>query len=182
MTFRALSAEEASALNNEVAEGSFAAYASRLHFEEGFYLNGAKVAVDPELECFDAATGDLLYAAEGDIPAAYDNILLDALGVKQGAEPYSYVAYRDIDDDGDIDVLFYADTSLPSSSATITLSGALAYPGISGEASSELMAGKVGRPVLDGSYLTFENAVIEAREIRIHDIDTGDALMRLARE
>ena len=164
MTFRALSADEASALNNEVAEGSFAAYASRLHFEEGFYLNGAKVAVDPELECFDAATGDLLYAAEGDIPAAYDNILLDALGVKQSAEPYSYVAYRDIDGDGDIDVLFYADTSLPSSSATITLSGALAYPGISGEASSELMAGKVGRPVLDGSYLTFENAVIEARD------------------
>ena len=163
MTFRALSAAEAEALNEEVESGPFAAYASRLRFEEGFYLNGGKVAVDPQLECFDAVTGERIAGPTGNLTALYDNILLDALGVKQGAEPYNYVAYRDIDGDGDIDVLFYADTALPSSAATVTLSGKLAYPGVSGEASSELMTGKVGRPVLDGSYLTFENAAIEAR-------------------
>ena len=163
MTFRALSAAEAEALNKEVANGAFAAYASRLRFEEGFYLNGGKVAVDPQLECFDAATGERIAGPTGNLTALYDTPLLDALGVKQGAEPYNYVAWRDTDGDGDIDVLFYADTALPSSSAAVTLSGKLAYPGVSGEASSELMAGKVGRPVLDGSYLTFENAAIEAR-------------------
>ena len=162
MTFRALSAAEAEALNEEVETGPFAAYASRLRFEEGFYLNGGKVAVDPQLECFDAATGERIAGPSGNLNALYENPLLDALGVKQGAGPYNYVAYRDIDGDGDIDVLFYADTALPSSAATVTLSGKLAYPGVSGEASSELMAGKVGRPVLDGSYLTFENAAIEA--------------------
>lgn len=163
MTFRALSAKEAAALNAAVEEGPFSAYASRLRFEEGFYLNGGKVAVDPQLECFDAATGERIAGPTSNLKALYDNPLLDALGAKQGAEPYSYVAWRDIDGDGDIDVLFYADTALPSSSATVTLSGKLAYPGISGGEYSELLAGKVGRPVLDGSYLTFENAAIEAR-------------------
>lgn len=163
-TFRALSASEAEALNETVAEGSFAAYASRLHFEEGFYLNGAKVAVDPALICYDAATGETIadFAGNTAFSPLYENLLLDALGVKQGAEPYNYVAFRDTDGDGDIDVLFYADTALDSSGATVTLSGKLEREGISGGASSELLTGKVGRPVLDGSYLTFENAAIEA--------------------
>ena len=169
MTFRALSAEEAEALNDAVEDGPFAAYASRLRFEEGFYLNGSKVAVDPELRCFDAGTGEEIanYTGNRDLSALYDTPLLDALGVKHGVEPYNYVAWRDIDGDGDIDILFYAETSLPSSGTTITLTGQLSYPGISGDTYSELLAGKVGRPMLDGSYLTFENAAIE-----VHDGET----------
>ena len=60
--------------------------------------------------------------------------------------------------------LFYANVSLPASGTTVTLSGKLVRAGISGEASSEMLAGKVGRPQLDGAYLTFENAAVEAGE------------------
>lgn len=165
-TFRALSAAEAEALNETVAEGSFAAYASRLHFEKGFYLNGAKVDVDPALVCYDAESGGIIadYTGNKDLSALYDNVLLDALGVKNAANPYNYVTFRDTDGDGDIDCLFYANVSLPASGSTVTLSGKLVRAGISGEASSEMLAGKVGRPQLDGAYLTFENAAVEAGE------------------
>ena len=164
MTFRALDAAEAEALNTAVAEGSFAAYASRLRFSEGFWLNGSLVAVDASVVCLDAATGDILAAADGsgDFSSLYANPLLDALGAKDSVSPYNYVAFRDTDDDGDIDVLFYAQRTLPSSGATVTLTGALVREGISGAASSELLAGKTGRPTLDGGYLSFENAVVEA--------------------
>lgn len=166
MTFRALTAEEAKALNETVLAGSFADYASRLTFAEGFYLNGSRVAVDAELVAYDAATGAVIadYSGNDDLSALYENPLLDALGVKNESNPYNYVAFRDTDGDGDIDVLFYANTALASSSATVTLTGELAYGGISGESTSEMHAGKVGRPLLDRAYLSFENAVIEAGE------------------
>ena len=160
MTFRALTAAEAEELNAAVAAGSFAAYASRLTFAEGFYLNGSPVSVDAALVCYDAATGAVI-AEYTDSAEATANPALDALGVKASESPYTYVSFRDTDGDGDIDVLFYADRTLSSSGTTLTLSGTLAQPGLSGETSSEMLAGKVGRPVLDGSYLSFENAVLE---------------------
>lgn len=163
MTFRALSAAEAEALNESVLGGSFAAYASRLHFAEGFYLNGSRVDVDDALVAYDAATGNVIADGLGlDRSALYENPLLDALGAKADGSAYNYVAFRDTDGDGDIDVLFYANMALASSSATVTLTGALAYSGISGTASSEMHAGKVGRPTLDAAYLSFENAAVEA--------------------
>ncbi len=164
MTFRALSAAEAAEANAEVLAGSFASYASRLRFEEGFYLNGSPVAVDPELVTYDAASGAVIadYSGNTDLAALYENPALDARGVKTENTPYNYVAFRDTDGDGDIDVLFYANTSLPSSSTTLSLTGELARAGISGEASSEMLAGKVGRPQLDAAFLSFENAALEA--------------------
>ena len=164
MTFRALSAAEAAAANAEVLAGSFADYASRLNFAEGFYLNGGPVTVDAALVAYDAATGEVIAqgGGNGDFSPLYDNPALEARGVKNENAPYNYVAFRDTDGDGDIDLLFYANTELPSSSATVTLTGALARPGISGAASSEMLAGKAGRPVLDGDYLSFENAAISA--------------------
>lgn len=166
MTFRALTAEEAEDMNATVRAGSFASYASRLTFEEGFYLNGSKVAVDAELIAYDAAGGDVIadYTGNKDLAALYANPVLDALGVKNESNPYNYVAFRDMDGDGDIDVLFYANTSLPSSGTTVSLTGELAYAGISGAASSEMHEGKVGRPLLDAAFLSFENAAVEAGE------------------
>lgn len=166
MTFRALTAEEAENMNTSVRAGSFANYASRLTFEEGFYLNGSKVSVDAELTAYDAASGDIIadYNGNEDLSALYKNPVLDALGVKNESNPYNYVAFRDTDADGDIDVLFYANTSLPSSGTTVSLTGELAYAGISGSSSSEMHEGKVGRPLLDAAFLSFENAALEAGE------------------
>ncbi len=176
MTFRALSAEEAAAANEEVAAGFFAAYASRLQFEEGFYLNGSPVAVDAGLIAYDAATGEQILSSEAGraLSALYENPLLDARGVKNENAPYNYVAFRDTDGDGDIDILFYANTSLPSSNTTLTLTGELARDGISGEASSEMHEGKVGRPTLDAAFLSFENAVIEAGEGESVELASGE--------
>jgi len=166
MTFRALTAEEAEEMNTAVRAGSFAGYASRLNFEEGFYLNGGKVSVDAELVAYDAAGGHVIadYTGNKDLAALYANPVLDALGVKNKNNPYNYVAFRDTDKDGDIDRLFYANTSLPSSGSTVSLTGELAYAGISGAASSEMHEGKVGRPLLDAAFLSFENAAVEAGE------------------
>lgn len=166
MTFRALNSDEAENMNESVLSGSFSDYASRLTFEEGFYLNGSRVDVDTQLVAYDAATGDLIadYTGNNDLSVMYSNPLLDATGSKNDGNPYNYVAFRDTDGDGDIDILFYANTAPASSSSTVTLTGELAYAGISGDAYSEMHAGKVGRPLLDGAYLSFENAAVEASE------------------
>ncbi|MCD7845505.1 MAG: leucine-rich repeat domain-containing protein [Oscillospiraceae bacterium] len=158
MTFRAVSAEEAEELNEEILAGSFADYASRLTYQEGFYLGGGLVDVDENLVCYDAATGEII--AQGtDI---LDNPILDALGVKDSQSPYTYVAWRDTDEDGDIDVLFYGNRALAADSATVTLTGELVKEGVSGTNYSEDLAGKVGRPLLDEAYISFENACVEA--------------------
>lgn len=134
-TFRDLTAAGAAeSLNKEIAEGSFSAVSKGLVYETGYYLNGSKVSLDANAKGYDVATGD-------EIPV-----------VSTGGT-YTYVAYRDNDNDGDIDVLYYTDASI---STTLDQSGSVLWP------ENLLCNGKGSAKTLEGKYLAFANGVLEA--------------------
>lgn len=137
-TFRNLSDEkDAEAFTEEIAAGAFATVQMGMDYSPGYYLNGAKISVAEDCKAYDAATGEEL--AE---------IISTGLA-------YTYVAYKDNDDDGAIDVLYYTDGVSDFVSAPLSQDDKIYDPGT-------LNHEKDSASSVTGKYLAFANAVVEA--------------------
>jgi hypothetical protein len=140
-TFRGLDAEAAEALNKQIAnDSSYSKVASRLVYEEGYYLNGNPVELDENIETYNVSTGDRV--------EVYDKTNMYP---STGEGYYKYVGYIDSDNDGDIDKLYYSPYSLTYSfNSTEILSDNSNLNGLS------------ARDTLNPQYLSFANAVVAA--------------------
>jgi hypothetical protein len=142
-TFRALTASEAVSLNETIAaDSSYSAVKSLLNFEEGYYINGNKVNLDESTVAYDVNTGESITADEstGMFPST-------------GYGYYKYVTYRDTDNDGDVDILYY-------SPYTVTYS----YNSVNILSENENLNGLSARDILSTEYLSFANAVVKASD------------------
>jgi hypothetical protein len=86
-TFRALTEDEAEALNQKIAEdSSYSKIKTLLSFQKGYYMNGNAVELDANWKAYDVKTGEVIEAnAETGMPAS------------TGSGYYKYVTYRDTD-------------------------------------------------------------------------------------
>ncbi|OOM75298.1 hypothetical protein CLPUN_33550 [Clostridium puniceum] len=138
-TFRSLTAEEASALNNKIAnDSSYNKVKTLLNFQEGYYINGNKVDLDKNAVAYDVKTGE--------------NISIDE---KSGKFPstnshYKYVTYRDTDSDGDVDILYYSPYSVTYSYNPVTI-----------YSNNTNLNGLSARDILSNIYLSFANSVVK---------------------
>lgn len=135
--FRNLSDEKAyQDFVKSLEDGGFAAVAKGLdgYDEPGYYLNGSRVALEENVALYDAKTGETL-----------PDILSTG-----GA--YAYAAYRDYDNDGEIDALYYTDgviTDVLDQDAVVV-------------SDHEILNGKGTAKTLEGKYFAFVNAVVSA--------------------
>ena len=122
---------------DELSSGAFSAVAKGLdqYAEPGYYLNGNKVALSDDIKAYDAATGE-------ELPEV----------ISTGGA-YSYVAYRDFDNDGKIDALYYTDGAI---------TGVLDQTDAVVSSENEILDGRDSAKSLEDKYLAFSNAVIEA--------------------
>ena len=140
-TFRSLTRDQAEELNKSIEkDSSYKAVKSILNFEAGYYINGNKVELDSKAAAYDVKTGEK-------IEADAQTKLFPSTGLGQ----YKYVAYRDNDNDGDIDALYYSPFSLKYSYNSVKISS-------DNENLNDLNARDIMNPV----YLSFANAVVEA--------------------
>ncbi len=141
MTFRSLTEEQALSLNASIAsDESYSDVKSSLKYEAGYYINGNPVTVDDEATAYDVATAELINrdGTTGLFPST-------------GEGYYKYVTYRDEDNDGDVDVIYY-------SPYTVTYS----YNNVTILSDNENLNGLSARDILSTEYLTYANAIIEA--------------------
>lgn len=156
-TFRNLSSsDDYNSFMDELENSSFSSISIGLinYSGEGYYLNGNKVELSDAVKAYDASTGELLPE------------ILSTGGA------YSYVAYRDFDNDGLIDALYYTDGSITDAldqNAVII-------------SDNELLNGKDTASSLEGKYLAFANGVIESFGVKniityntLSIGDTGDS-------
>lgn len=141
-TFWAFTAEEAASVNEALAsDSSYGELTSRLNFEEGYYLNGNKVRLSDDVKAFDVRNGEEISTIDGMYPSS------DVEGY------YKYVAYRDADDDGAIDIIYYSPFSVTYSYNTVSITS-----------ENENLNGMSSRDILNPLYLTFANTVIKAKD------------------
>lgn len=137
-TFRNLTNEaEAEAFQEEIAAGAFATVQLGLGYSPGYYLNGSQVEVADDCKAIDAATGEELGC------------------IVSTGMTYTYVAYRDTDDDGEIDELYYTDGVSDFVAAPLDQGGKVYDPGT-------LNHEKDSASSITGKYLAFANGVLEA--------------------
>jgi len=142
-TFRFLTKEDARNLNEVLAKGPYGAVISRFTFTEGCYINGNKAALDKNVIAYDVATGKELYGGSSTairLPNANSNLY------------YQYVDYRDSDNDGDIDVIYYSPYRLAYNYNAINIVSNIAN-----------LNGLSARTTLNPTYLSFANSVIKAK-------------------
>ena len=137
-TFRNLTDEaEAEAFQAEIAAGAYGTVQLGLDYSPGYYLNGSRVQLDPDCRAIDAATGEAL------------------AGIVSTGMTYTYVAYRDTDQNGAIDILYYTDGVSDFVSAPLDQNAEIYAPGT-------LSDGKDSASSITGKYLAFANGVLEA--------------------
>lgn len=140
-TFWSLTAAEAESRNAAIAaNSSYSAVAALLHFEEGYYINGNKVELSDEAVAYDVQTGEAVAMVDGRFPSS------DLSGY------YKYIAYRDVDNDGTVDIIYYSPFDVTYSYNTVTILS-----------DNENLNGLSSRDRLNPLYLTFANAVVLAR-------------------
>lgn len=140
-TFRALTAADATALNEAIeADSSYSLVKSLLTFEEGYYINGNKVTLDEKAVSYNVNTGEAVSteATTGLFPST-------------GSGFYKYVTYRDTDSDGDVDELYYSPYTVTYSYNTVNILS-----------ENENLNGLSARDILSTEYLAFANSVVEA--------------------
>lgn len=147
-TFRALTQSEADKLNKKIAsDSSYGAIKGRFNFKEGYYINGNRVNLDPNVMAYDVKTGTIICkyvngtATHGKLVDAnnYDNL------------SYKYVAYKDTDNDGDVDVIYYSPFDLSADEDTASILDDDKY-----------LNGLSARKEMDPAYYSFANSVITA--------------------
>lgn len=140
-TFWSFTAEEAENINQAIASSSsYGALTTLLHFEEGYYINGNKVQLSDNVRAYDVRTGETISMVDGRYPSS------DLDGY------YKYIAYRDTDNDGMVDIIYYSPFSVTYSYNTVNI-----------VSENENLNGLSSRDILNPLYLTFANATMEAR-------------------
>lgn len=140
-TFWHLSADEAKEANEKIAESeSYSKVSSILNFEEGYYINGNKVELDPDVKAYDVETAEEI--EKDSSTGAYPST---------GSGQYKYMTYEDTDNDGDIDVIYYSPYTVDYTYDATTITS-----------DNENLNGLSARDTLNPNYLTFANAVIAA--------------------
>lgn len=140
-TFRSLNAYEAAELNQAIAEdSSYGKIKSLFHFEAGNYVNGNKVELDENAVAYDVKTGEIVLADEstGNFPST-------------GSSYYKFVTYRDSDQDGDIDILYYSPYNVAYTYNNVTISS-----------DNTNLDGLSARDILSTVYLSFANSIVKA--------------------
>ena len=142
-TFRVVTKEEAQSLHDVVANGSYSDVKDRLTLTEGYYINGNKVELDKNVVAYDVSNGKEIYGKNG---------TATTLPNANAGRYYQYVDYRDTDNDGAIDVLYYSPYRLSYN-----------YNNINIVSSNVNLNGLSARTTLNPAYLSFANAVQKAR-------------------
>jgi len=142
-TFRVLTKEDAKNLNKTIGNSSYSAVKTLLTFTDGYYVNGNKVALDKNVVPYDVSTGAGLYGGSSTastLPNANPNLY------------YQYVDYKDKDNDGDIDVIYYSPYRI-----------SYTYDAVNITSDNINLNGLSARTSLNPSYLSFANAIIKAK-------------------
>ncbi len=140
-TLWSLSAEEAAALNETISsDSSYSKIKTLLNFKKGYYINGNKVALDDEAAAYNVKTGEIVEKDNntGRYPAT-------------GTGYYKYMTYKDTDDDGDVDIIYYSPYNIQYS-----------YNSTSIISDNENLNGMSARDILNPIYLSFANSVVKA--------------------
>lgn len=138
-TFRSLTADEAAKLNSTISsDSSYSKVKTLLNYEEGYYLNGDKVKLAKNAVAYDVKTGESISVDEktGKFPST--------------GSYYKYVTYRDTDNDGNIDILYYSPYSVTYTYNPVTISS-----------NNSNLNGLSARDVLSNIYLAFANSVVK---------------------
>lgn len=140
-TLWSLTADAAASLNEAIAaDASYSQLRSRLYFEEGYYINGNKVSLADDAMAYDVQTGAEVSMVEGMFPSTDDDYY------------YKFMTYRDTDDDGKVDEIYYSPFNITYSYNTVTI-----------VSENENLNGLSSRDILNPLYLTFANGVTVAR-------------------
>lgn len=140
--FQWYSPSSAAAFNQQLGQNT--AYADALEFlqvKAGAYLDGSPVELDADLNAYDVETGQKIIS-QGQI----------AQLPSTGQGKYKYVAWRDQDQNGKIDQLYYSPYALSYQYNDVTLSS-----------QQQDLNGLQARDRLNPQYLAFANAVIAAK-------------------
>lgn len=142
-TFRALTSEEAEALNADIAASNFSSVKTDLNYEAGYYVNGNKVEVSDKVVAYDVETGEVIHTA-----ATSNDQLFDA----NSTSAYKYIGYKDTDGDGKIDIIYYSpfDLTADENGGSIV------------DNSNVHLNGMSAQKEMDPVYYTFANSVIKA--------------------
>jgi hypothetical protein len=142
-TLHAYTAAQAEQQNIQLAakDSGYSDVASRLYVHAGYYLNGSPVTVATTVKAYDVSTGK-------DIKPDAKTRLYPSTGTAQ----YKYVAGRDTNQDGALDVLYYSPYARVYTSNTVKISSKNKY-----------LNGLAARDVLNPIYLAFANAVLSAQ-------------------
>ncbi|MFV0441227.1 MAG: leucine-rich repeat protein [Lachnospirales bacterium] len=131
-TFKILTQEDANLLNEKIQNDSnYSKVSSTLHYEKGAYINGNKVELSENIIAYDVTTGN-------------------QIDVVSTGQYYPYVAYKDNDDDGKIDILYYTPLGENYSYNTVEI-----------ESNNPYIDGLSARDILSTKYLSFANAVVK---------------------
>lgn len=140
-TFRALTAEEATALNKAIAQDdSYKAVKSLFNFEAGYYVNGNKVQLDNNIKAYDVSTAEEVALDE-------KNGLLPSTGKSY----YKYITYRDSDNDGKIETIYYSPVAFNYSYNPVTI-----------KSDNPNLNGLGARDTMNPTYMAFASAVVYA--------------------
>ena len=139
--FQSYNSVSAAAFNQQLRQNN--AYADAYEFlqvESGAYLDGSPVELDKKLTAYDVETGQkiILDKQNSGLPST-------------GQGKYKYVAWRDQDQNGKIDQLYYSPFALSYQYNEVTLSS-----------EQQDLDGLKARDRLNPQYLAFANAVIAA--------------------
>lgn len=160
-TFRNLTAEEATALNEEISSSSgYSAIAVRIVYEEGYYINGDEFPLDDDLVAYDVETGVVLYdgaGLTGSDEVMYTD-LADLPDATSDSSTYQYVGYEMNEEGTAVAVLYYSPWSLDSDSTSTVVSGIISLL-TGGDAP---VNGMEGQADMDEVYASFINSVITA--------------------
>lgn len=140
-TFKSLTKEQAEQLNKSISkDNSYSYVKTMLNYEEGYYINGNKVFLDSNVKAYDVKTGE-------EIEKNSTTNLYTSTGIGK----YKYISYKDTENDGDIDKIYYSPYEINYN-----------YNSVSIKSSNENLNGLKARDTMNPVYLSFANGVVEA--------------------
>lgn len=140
-TFKSLTKEQAEQLNKSISkDNSYSYVKTMLNYEEGYYINGNKVLLDSNVKAYDVKTGE-------EIEKDSTTNLYTSTGIGK----YKYISYKDTENDGNIDKIYYSPYEINYN-----------YNSVSIKSSNENLNGLKARDAMNPIYLSFANGVVEA--------------------
>lgn len=140
-TFKSLTKEQAEQLNKSISkDNSYSYVKTMLNYEEGYYINGNKVLLDSNVKAYDVKTGEEI-----------EKDSTTNLYASTGIGKYKYISYKDTENDGDIDKIYYSPYEINYNYNSVSIKG-----------SNENLNGLKARDTMNPVYLSFANGVVEA--------------------